>query len=277
MCDIQAITGISILTGGFICLDERLSAHHWDMIVNLAWFSSITHLAGLTVLRNYLKIHHSERNSRIFFMFLLLVMLIVAMVPTAFFDWRFSDERGTTRHTAALLNTPAICLFSLQCGKALHSQVTDEISFAKSNGFQEMMISVFFLITGFLTRTIKLSVRLSNSIYRRISNPVNKVLEGLFRKLDGNFVSGDDSLSRRQLLSLLWHEYVTRPTLAIVIVTRTQITLFNSMLAEVRRLELPSSQYFHSTPANKTSIAVLRWMEMQWHRLLDVLGRSASQ
>lgn len=257
MCDVQAITGISILTGGFICLDERLSAHHWDMIVNLAWFSSITHLAGLTVLRNYLRIHQSERNARIFFMFVLLVMLIAAMVPTGFFNWRWSDEIVATRHTAALPSTPAICLFSIRCGKALYSQPgTDQLPLEKSNGFQEM-ISLFFLATGFMTRTIKLSVRLSNFIYERIFNPVNKLLEGLSKKLGGNFVSENGPPSRRELLAFLWHEIVTRPTLAIVIVTRTQITLFNSMLAEVHKLELPPFQHFRSTPANQTSIAVL--------------------
>lgn len=257
MCDIQAITGISILIGGFICLDESLSAHHWELIVNLAWFSSITHLSGLTVLRRYLQVHHYERYVRIFFMFVLLAMLLIAMVPTAFINWRSSEKQGTPDESAAGPKTPAICLFSIQCGLSLYPQDFDVVPFERSNAFQEMMISLFFLVIGFLSRTIKLSTRLSGWTREKIGNPVDTFLEGLYQKLDANFVSENDRSRRRELPSFLRHAIITKPTSAIIIVLRSQITLFNSMLAEVQRLALLFSGYIWSVSTDEISIAVM--------------------
>ena len=51
--DQQIITGIALLTSGFSQLRSGLAVYYWQLTVDLAWFSSITHLTTLTCLRYY--------------------------------------------------------------------------------------------------------------------------------------------------------------------------------------------------------------------------------
>lgn len=89
MCDIQAITGLAILVRGCVSLKDPnnpLVATDWSMVVYLAWYSTSTHLAGLTSLRT-----NSSRQTRAKFLRLvsavpLFVLLVAAMVPTGFHD-----------------------------------------------------------------------------------------------------------------------------------------------------------------------------------------------
>ena len=54
LSDQQLVTGIALLASGYSQLSYGLSSYHWQLIVYLAWFSSLTHLTTLTALR-YLK------------------------------------------------------------------------------------------------------------------------------------------------------------------------------------------------------------------------------
>lgn len=56
--DQQAVTSIALLIGGISQFQYGLSSYHWQNIVNLAWFSSVTHLTTLTTLR--LHFHHNH-------------------------------------------------------------------------------------------------------------------------------------------------------------------------------------------------------------------------
>lgn len=51
--DQQLVTDIGILVSGFTQLLCSLSAYHWQVIVDLAWFSSLPHLTTLTALRAF--------------------------------------------------------------------------------------------------------------------------------------------------------------------------------------------------------------------------------
>ncbi|KAK0742978.1 hypothetical protein B0T18DRAFT_447808 [Schizothecium vesticola] len=66
--DIQIVTGIAILIGGYSTLPCGISAYHWQLVVDLAWFSSVTHLAALTFLRRYLHNRPVEKWCRVAFM-----------------------------------------------------------------------------------------------------------------------------------------------------------------------------------------------------------------
>lgn len=117
LCDIQVFTGIAILISGFISLSTGISAYHWQIIAYLAWFSSITHLSGLTVLRNHE--YHLQRNTkvRLVLMFVLLTLLIVASIPTGYFSWansQFHELPPDEKHR--FMSSPAICYLRLDSG-----------------------------------------------------------------------------------------------------------------------------------------------------------------
>lgn len=126
MCDIQITTGFAILISGFIMAQpssaEPLNAWHWDIVVSLAWFSAITHLAGLSVLRNHINQRPWIQRIRSVSMVLLGVMLMAAYTPTAFFNWSASLDGGPDKTCATQLS-PAICYFSFRRGLFLWNKV----------------------------------------------------------------------------------------------------------------------------------------------------------
>lgn len=86
LCDAQSFTGIGLLVSGYIILDSGISAYHWQIIVYLAWLANLTHMSGLTLLRKHLRAHPRQRNWRLLCMATLLALLLVAEIPTAFFN-----------------------------------------------------------------------------------------------------------------------------------------------------------------------------------------------
>lgn len=46
--DTQAITGIAILSAGYSQLSCGISIYHWQVVANLAWFSSVAHIEGIS-------------------------------------------------------------------------------------------------------------------------------------------------------------------------------------------------------------------------------------
>ena len=166
--DMQIFTGIAILISGFSSLRCDLSSYHWQLIVQLAWFASITHLSALSFLRHYLHNHKTERTLRITLMLVLLVLLSVAVGPTGHFEW----STGIWGRSM-----PAKCSFH----KRMNTSTT---------AFQSMIITITLLIYGYLIRIAKLFKNSANGLravsFRWKSNAIrmsqdwNPGAEGLF-------------------------------------------------------------------------------------------------
>jgi len=143
MSDIQIVNGISILISGYVSIGS-LSIYHWQVLVYLAWFSSLTHFCCLTFLRNYLYNHPGQRLWRISSMFLIIIMLLVAIFPTGSFEWVDMDGNPSP-------GSPAVCFF----GKEVHTDLSS---------FDSMIISILLLALGFTSRTVRLYKTLSLNV-----------------------------------------------------------------------------------------------------------------
>ncbi|KAL4793703.1 hypothetical protein BDV19DRAFT_212528 [Aspergillus venezuelensis] len=82
MSDQQLVTGIAILASGYSQLKCGMSIDDWKIVVDLAWFSSVTHLSALTFIRVYIQDHTSVLHLRLPLMFALVAMLFAALLPT---------------------------------------------------------------------------------------------------------------------------------------------------------------------------------------------------
>ncbi|KZN88534.1 hypothetical protein EN45_071090 [Penicillium chrysogenum] len=110
MSDLQIVTGLSILISGYTQLPQGLSSFHWMVIVDLAWFSSLTHLACLTLLRNHLYNHSMQRIWRLLCMAVLVILLTVALSFTGGYDWTSSHRSNYIyKGTAFNVIRPAMC------------------------------------------------------------------------------------------------------------------------------------------------------------------------
>jgi hypothetical protein len=130
------IAGIALLSSAFMQLNCGISAYHWQMTIYLVWFSSFTHLATLTFLRQYLHENSPMRWWRLFFMTALLLLLVAALIPTGNDNWLPSDQPDKT-------GTPALCLFSYPSTEGATASLT-------------MLFSVLILCISYIVRAIKL-------------------------------------------------------------------------------------------------------------------------
>lgn len=84
LSDQQIITGISIIIAGLTQLQRGIGAYQWQPVVNLAWFSAMTHLLKLTTLRNEVRSSMPLRLLRILGIGILILMLICALGPVGY-------------------------------------------------------------------------------------------------------------------------------------------------------------------------------------------------
>ncbi|KAF3941825.1 hypothetical protein ABW19_dt0209001 [Dactylella cylindrospora] len=176
LSDQQIITGIAVTLAGATQLNNGISFYHWNVLVYLAWFSSLTHLSALTILRWYLRSYKSVRILRVAFLVCFAVLLLGVMHPLFFTgatldveedspimanwaappDGNSSDSVGTySEGYRAWYN------FSQGSGvlplsfptKCLYQRHELSVNLFTDNG---AMLSVFILGISYLTRMVKL-------------------------------------------------------------------------------------------------------------------------
>ena len=218
--DQQCITGIAILLSGYSQLSLQntspLTAFNWQIAVDLAWFSSITHLTTLTCLRHYFRQRRALSIFRIACMAANAVILAVSIGSTG---WQFTNQ-----------GIPALCLFDTSW---ITGDAPEIYSKAGLYNYLYTAITVTFLAFSYLTRIIQL--RPEKSTIRRWFNisvtfPIN--VSDRLRKLIRERV-----LQSSQRL-LFVHRLVYRLVLTVHCVLKAVFDLYSSMLWEVRLKQL---------------------------------------
>jgi hypothetical protein len=210
MSDLQLVTGFTILINGYTQLPCGLSTYHWQVLVYLAWFSTLTHLSCLTFLRSYLHEHPGERAARLVAMLFLVILLAVSMVPTGAFDWPYDDS-------PIPLVSPAnstICYFHFPEQTA-------------STAFASMIFSLLLLLFGFAIRVVKSSEKTSTFITEK-----GKWLSNFFQSHALAKIYNRCSVQKEP-----WKircTLVYRPLLAIFLTLQALADSWNSMFFEVR-------------------------------------------
>lgn len=150
--DSQSITGIAILLAGYCQLSCGISVYHWQVVVNLAWFSSLTHVASLTVLRKYFRERPVQAYCRLAAMGINLVLLVIASGPanynaTSYKILDFPTVKDAYPE-ARFYAFPAKCFFEYN---------------DKGFEFNYVMIttSLGFLLISYIARVIQISTTLS--------------------------------------------------------------------------------------------------------------------
>jgi hypothetical protein len=220
MSDLQILTGISILISGFAQLRCGISCYHWRLLIYLAWFSSLTHLACLTFLRHYLYVNQGERAWRLVAMAILVILLIAAMVPSGNYQWDpLQPSAGFDDSTteAGIVPQPAdyaICYFK-------HLRKVDSVTFAS------MVLSVLLVGLGFLSRAARLHKSVSVDVIARARHAASDNTKAILRKV---YQWSDAEHTPNGLKRL----FVYRPLLALFLVCRVTLDAWSSMFVEVR-------------------------------------------
>ncbi|KAI1852863.1 hypothetical protein JX266_002404 [Neoarthrinium moseri] len=230
LCDVQLITGISMLLSGFVSLNDfdYMSLTSWLMVANLAWFSNLTHQCGLVFLRGYLYQNPRERMWKLMLMtglFLTLVCAWTPMIGAIVFDGYFGAQP----------TTPAACFYNLEVVHALYADGgINQGSITGAPSFQISAVAIVVLFLSFIVRLIKLFETSSRFVRNRIRTPVSLILRNLLSRIVTS------SLTQRQYGAkfqsrVFWFE---NPFLASYLFLRIAADIFTSVFADVTWLFL---------------------------------------
>ncbi len=209
MCDSQLITGFGILISGFYAMRcDNLSTYHWQLLVQLAWFSSLTHLSSLTFLRKYMFQHPEERCWRLVCMLLHLVLLVIALVPSG----RMTPP-GTLHPGDEIWEFPHAWCYLTNTGPG--------------TGFDSsVVVSILLLAFNFGMRVVEVSPAVSSMILVRTRRSAREL--------------GRASLSLCWSSGTAWYSWfwnlaIVRPLAAAFIALSLYADLYTSMLFKVNQ------------------------------------------
>ncbi|KAJ5538397.1 hypothetical protein N7494_007876, partial [Penicillium frequentans] len=209
MSDIQIVTGFSIMISGFVQLKCGLATYHWLVIVHLAWLSCLTQLSCLTLLRNHLHDHPTERTIRLLVVGALVILLIVGLSFTGNYHWAFNADN--IYHPT--LSDPAICHMRARPGK--------------NSAFFSMSHSMILIVYVFASRVISLYDTLSVGVIGRarifLSGHIRKLLRIVYNWSHA-------SRSPRSLKLTLCY----LPLLSVYLTCLVLVDMWDSAITEVR-------------------------------------------
>ncbi|KAF4504409.1 hypothetical protein G6O67_007860 [Ophiocordyceps sinensis] len=231
ICDVQILTGAGILISGFLslkCGGHPVSAYHWQIVVSTAWFATVTHLAGLTAIRQHLREHRRKRNVRMAFMAATLVGLLVALVPTAYFNW----------YITATPWSPAMCYFSasVDTTSARLSNVGNDRSVYLAKGlpaFDSMVVSLVTIICGVVLRCSKIFGHASGAIRSCVRQPLSNFMQRFILWTMWRSRQWPNATAIRSKRHQACFYLVTRPAIAGFFTLRFFADLLGSMLFEL--------------------------------------------
>lgn len=204
MGDLQLVTGFSILISGAVQLSCGLTVYEWQIAVYLAWFSCLTHLSCLMVLRSYLYVHTFGRTWRLVAMGVLAILLIVGLLPTANYADLFNSRPRPSDYAKCYLKI----------------RPSSDIALCS------MVLSVLTIAIGFISRVMKLhkiiSVTLWGGLRIRASLRARAILRVIYKRCT---TSGPVQGLRFSL--------VYRPLFTVFLVARFALDAWVSMFVEV--------------------------------------------
>ena len=223
--DLQVMTGIAILISAYSQISCGLQYYHWQIAVDLALFSSITHLTTLTCLRRYFQKRRALRVWRLVCMAIIGVLLSVALGSTGYPIYDYFGN-GSSWEGAI----PAWCLFQ---------------GFGPEDGSAEYDWLYTVILLGYLT------VSYINRAIHLFPKSTSKARRSFRRLLSEVCIRWLTSLRDRALISrsLFWI-FMHNVLLSFYCVLKATADLCGSMLFEVwvvafsnTRLEVANSLY----------------------------------
>ena len=212
--DIQLVSSISLLASGYSQLRCGLDVFHWQIIVDLSWFSSITHLTTLTCLRRYFQERPALRLWRLFSMTVVAAMLSCAMISTG---WVGSNDLPAS--------LPAQCLYH---PSAIIEVTSGEISWNNLEYDKVYVaLSMGLLGTSYVSRMIQMFPRISILLWRTFRIRPSKALQNYLRSLRRRRGNRNNQTSRMFLGA--WYIFV----MSIYCILEAAGDFYSSVLWEV--------------------------------------------
>ena len=225
LSDQQIVTGLAILVSAYSQFQCGLAVYHWQVTVDLAWFSSITHLTTLTCLRTYLQQRGALKLLRVVFMTITAVILACALGSTGFLS-----TGGVN------INLPAQCLYNPGIMTVLIQN--SDVNQVQLYDYAYIAFTFLFLAFSYLTRIAHLyptTLKWPETI-RRTSPRMLLLgrLDSLSSKIKSSTLLYIDRNSWYQHFVRLIRILLYRTLLSLYCITQASAELWASMMWEVR-------------------------------------------
>lgn len=187
-------------------------------------------------------------------MTILLVLLLIAEIPTAFFNWNTYDHSGNNdprEVSAANATSYARCFFDMQiaserfdvAARALsgcHSRCSDHTpSLRDTAAFQNMIITFLLLVFNFFTRITKIMDGPSTWVTYNLRIPLSRWWRTKVLLADSAFLRSPRIWTPRYILIRKY--FVVKQGLALLLLSRLYADLYTSMLSEVSTHPIPTA------------------------------------
>ena len=205
--DLQVMTGIAILISAYSQIPCGLQYYHWQIAVDLALFSSVTHLTTLTCLRCYFQRRRALRIWRLVCMAIIGVLLSVALASTGY---PIEDFPGVWNWEGG---KPAWCLFQ------------GPFREFKSTGYFWLytIILLTYLTVSYISRAIQLFPESTSKARKSFRPLLGKVCKRWLTSLRNR------ALKSRSLFWVFMHNVL----LSVYCAFKATADLYGSMLFEV--------------------------------------------
>ena len=218
--DQQVITSIALLISGYSQLRDGLAVYYWQLIVDIAWFSSVTHLTTLTCLRYYFQKRRGLKILRLISMAVTAGMLSCALAST-----------GYLGDNDLSYDYPAWCLFHrklLRTTDQGHSegngQTTEGDDWTGYYNTVYVVLVLFFLCVSYGVRVILLFPFGLHEICKKGHARLRTFARGRLREYK--------TRAERSFFGTYWASMHTL-TLAVYCISKAAVDLYSSMLWEV--------------------------------------------
>ena len=233
--DTQVVTSIAIILSGYVQLPCGLSAYHWEIVVDLAWFSALTHLTALTSLRHYFQHRPAMALWRVLFMGITLILLSSALQPTGYVPQTPEDVDPALQYVSTVASfrnfvaSPAICLLNghrrAELAKSLFLASDSSLPLNKAEPpFNTVLIlvSIAYLVTSYITRIIRLSKSAADTANRWFRTAPMKLLCEAYKSAGTRYI-------RSRNLARLYKGFLV----VCITLSETMYEIGNSMLWEI--------------------------------------------
>ena len=216
--DLQVVSSLSLLITGYSQFGCGFDSYHWQITIDLAWFSSMTHLTTLTCLRRHFQERLALRLSRMICMIIVAAMLSLTLFST-----------GWTMGVFVPYALPAQCLYHSSIMKAVVTSI-DEDNETIGGLFNSVYVaaSLIFIGLSYVTRMILLFPSASEALRAAIRTRPSRIAKRFLGRL-----SHQRSRSSEHWSKVLWN-MVYISTLSVYCIMKAGADLYTSTLWEVR-------------------------------------------
>ncbi|KAJ5701052.1 hypothetical protein N7488_008600 [Penicillium malachiteum] len=225
MGDLQLLSGLTILISGFAQLRSGLATYYWIIVVQLAWFSCLTHLCCLTLLRNQLHNNSIERGWRLVAMAILAILDIVGLVFTGDYHWAFCSDCDYRRYNQLKESGDAGSMTPAPNDYAICFMI---VAPSSNGAFASMVVAILLISLGFCTRVAKLYKPLSVGFFGRFRAKFSRGCRELLRRV---YIYSGATMSNRKS-NLRWN-LLYLPLLSISLMGRFLLDQWSSLFLEV--------------------------------------------